>query len=96
MKNLMAKARTVEDPYLIFMTVNGEWEWRVLKSYQGDDFKPYARWYCATRSPLNFGRWEYGDVYCDTVREHGIDVTEEVRAAEKLVKEALTKTGKPI
>jgi len=84
MRNERGKQRTVKDPYLIFQTPNGEWEWRVLKAYQADDSKPFARWYCGTRSPGTFGRWEYGDAYCADVIRNGIDVTEEVKVAEKL------------
>lgn len=84
MKNTRRKQRTVESPYLVFRAQNEDWEWRVLKAYQADDEAPFARWYCATRSPGTFGRWEYGDAYCADVKRHGIDVTKEILVAEKL------------
>lgn len=61
MANLMRKSRKVENPYMIYTA--GDWEWRVLKSYQGDNNKPFARAFCAVKSPYTFGSWEYGDVY---------------------------------
>lgn len=67
-KNEMAKKRPVDNPYEIWKSANGEWEWRVLKKWQADDFKQYARWYCAVKSPHTFGSWEYGDVYAADVR----------------------------
>jgi hypothetical protein len=45
-KNLFAKLRKVDNPYEVWATDDG-WEWRVLKKYQVDDDKPFARWFCA-------------------------------------------------
>lgn len=62
-KNIHGKKRPVEDPYYSF--VDGEWEWRVLKRYQSPEKEkqnPYARWFCAVKSPHTTG-WEYGDTY---------------------------------
>lgn len=64
-KNLMAKTRKVEQPYEVW-TAPG-WEWRVLKKYQADDLKPYARWFCAVKGPGTFGGYDYGDVYAAEV-----------------------------
>jgi hypothetical protein len=58
------KTRTLDDPYAIF--VAGSWEWRVLKRYQNpenESANPYAAWFCAVRSPLTYGSWDYGDTY---------------------------------
>lgn len=60
-KNLYGKTRPVEKPYEIWK--RGDWEWRVLKKWQLDDKAPYARAYCAVRSPMTYDEWEYGDTY---------------------------------
>lgn len=65
-KNTMLKTRPVDNPYEVYKNLYG-WEWRVLKKYQADDHKPYARWFCAVMSPYTFGSWEYGDVYAQEV-----------------------------
>jgi len=39
-KNLMVKMRTKENPYEIWKSADGTWEWRVMKKYQADDNKP--------------------------------------------------------
>ena len=61
-KNLFAKLRKVDNPYEVWATDDG-WEWRVLKKYQVDDDKPFARWFCAVKSPNTFGSFDMGDVY---------------------------------
>ena len=35
-KNLCLKERKVEEPYEIWRTPDGSWEWRVLKKWQVD------------------------------------------------------------
>ena len=62
--NLCAKTRKVEEPYEVWRA--GSWEWRVLKKYQTPEREaanPYARWFCAVKSPFTYGDWEYGDTY---------------------------------
>lgn len=68
MANPMGKSRKVDNPYMTF--VYGDWEWRVLKSYQADNAKPYARAFMAVRSPYTFGSWEYGDTYWSDIPEY--------------------------
>jgi len=67
MKNTMNKTRKVENPYEVYRSnLLPDWEWRVLKKYQNpeDEAKnEYARWFCAVKSPMTYGSWEYGDVY---------------------------------
>ena len=65
MKNECAKSRPVTDPYEVW--VLGDWEWKVLKKYQADDNKPFARWFCAVTSPYTYGSPELGDVYASEV-----------------------------
>lgn len=69
MKNAMGKTRKVDNPYMVYVRTG--WEWRVLKAYQSPEKElanPYARWYCAVRSPFTHGSWEYGDVYCKDIK----------------------------
>jgi len=67
-KNLHAKTRSVDEPYLII--TEGDWEWRVLKRYQSPDAEranPYARWFVAVKSPMTYGSWEMGDSYISEI-----------------------------
>lgn len=73
-KNLRGKTRNVENPYEIWASHDGSWEWRVLKVWQADDNKPYARYFCAVRSPFTYGSWEYGDVYVAEVKGNAVQV----------------------
>jgi hypothetical protein len=68
--NACLKERKVEDPYEIWQTPDGSWEWRVLKKWQADDVNPYARWFCAVKSPFTYGSWEYGDIYVKDIIDH--------------------------
>lgn len=62
MKNACAKTRTKDNPYEVWTSYNGEWTWKVLKKWQIDDYKPFARWFCFVTSPF-CPEGEYGDVY---------------------------------
>ena len=72
-KNPMGKTVKKEAPYKVFVAPG--WEWRVLKSYQLDDNKQYARWFTAVRSNFTYGSWELGDSYVADVRGNGREVT---------------------
>jgi len=68
MKNLFGKGRKVDNPYATYKL--GDWEWRVLKTYQRkdkEDTNQYARWFTACRSPMTYGSWEYGDAYINEI-----------------------------
>lgn len=69
------KTRDVDDPYEIW--VSEGWEWRVLKKWQIDDDKPYARWFCGVKSPATFGNYEMGDVYVKEITEHATKVSKD-------------------
>jgi hypothetical protein len=73
MKNLMNKERKVDNPYEVYRSkVLPNWEWRVLRKYQNEENEkknPYARWFCAVKSPMTWGEWEYGDVYVKDILE---------------------------
>ena len=66
------KTREVEKPYAIYR--NGDWEWRILKTYQHPDKEKtnqYARWFVAAKSPMTYGSWEYGDTYAKEIQQYG-------------------------
>lgn len=76
MKNFMGKTRELDNPYMVFKNDSG-WEWRVLKAYQTPDKEisnPYARWFCAVKSPMTHGSWDYGDTYVKDVKSNSICV----------------------
>jgi len=68
-KNLCGKTRPVDNPYEIWKSFDGTWEWKVLKKYQkpSKELKNrFARWFCAVSSPYTqytHGSYELGDVY---------------------------------
>ena len=62
-KNPFGKSRPVDNPYEVWENPQG-WTWHVLKKYQLERNEgQYARWFCAVKSPMTYGEWEYGDVY---------------------------------
>lgn len=63
----MKKTRPVDNPYEIRR--QGDWEWKILKSYHNDTSTPYARAFCAVSSPYTFGGYDMGDVYWSDI-EH--------------------------
>ncbi len=63
-KNPFGKTRDADSPYAIYRS--GDWEWRVLKTYQRPDKERENRraaWLCAVKSPYTFGSFEMGDTY---------------------------------
>ena len=64
-KNQFAKTRPKENPYEVW-EANG-WTWNVLKKWQVDDEKPYARWFCFVTSPY-CPEGEYGDTYVAEIK----------------------------
>lgn len=65
-KILCAKIRKTETPWAIFE--DGGWEWRVLKNYQKDANKDFARWFCQVKSPY---ATDLGDTYVAEVCNSG-------------------------
>ena len=64
--NPFGKTRNQDAPYAIFQSPNGQWEWRVLKTYKhpkNEVKDPFARWFVAAKSPHTFGEFELGDSY---------------------------------
>jgi len=70
-KNLMGKGRTklTDKPYIELVGVGDGWKYHVLKTYQADGSKPYARAMCEV---WGLGH-DVGDVYIDALRR--LDIT---------------------
>ena len=66
--NPFAKTRPVTNPYEVWASKDG-WEWHVLKKWQVDDSKPYARWFCLVKSPF-VPEGEMGDVYVTEIKAY--------------------------
>lgn len=62
MKNLQAKTRPTNNPYEVWQSFDGTWTWNVLKKWQSDDNKTYARWFCNVVTPI-VPDGELGDCY---------------------------------
>lgn len=63
-KNVMGKQRKFDGtPYITFGSLDGTWEWKLLKSWQADNGKKFARWFMGVTSPFTFGSADYGDTY---------------------------------
>ena len=67
MKNLCGKMRPKDNPYETWQSFDGTWTWAVLKKWQANDDKPYARWFCNVITPCMPGG-EMGDVYVAEVK----------------------------
>lgn len=64
------KERPIDRPYEIWQTPDGSWTWKVLKKWQKDDDKPFARWLCAVSSPMTYGMDDIGDVYVADIKTY--------------------------
>jgi len=73
MKNTQAKIVSRENAYEVWQTVDQRWTWYVLKKWQVDDNKPYARWFCEVVSPYT-PEGEMGDVYVDEIKSQAIKI----------------------
>ena len=73
-KNLCGKMRKVDEPYEVWKSLDGTWTWNVLKKWQVDDDKPYARWFCGVKSPMTYGEYELGDVYVANIKGYAVRV----------------------
>ena len=71
MKNECAKTRPTTNPYEVW--TNGSWTWKVLKKWQADDGKPYARWFCMVTSPY-CPDGEMGDAYVAEIKSNAYRV----------------------
>jgi hypothetical protein len=69
--NPCARRVSPEHAYEVYATLDFSWVFYVLKKYQspaGEAKNPYARWYCATSSPLTYGELEFGDIYAADIK----------------------------
>ena len=74
MKNLCGKTRPTDNPYEVWVSRDGSWTWNVLKKWQADDDKPFARWFCNVVTPM-MPRGEMGDVYVSEIKANAYRVT---------------------
>lgn len=68
-KNLCAKTVKRENAYEVWQA--GDWTWYVLKKYQADDNKPYARWFCDVVTPI-CPEGEMGDVFVSEIKQYAV------------------------
>ena len=68
-KNPYAKTRPRGRPYETWTSRDGTWKWNVLKKWQVDDDKPYAKWFCDVVTPI-MPEGEMGDVYVAEIKRH--------------------------
>jgi hypothetical protein len=73
MKNLCAKTVKRENAYEVWESFDGSWTWYVLKKWQADDDKPYARWFCSVVTP-HIPNGELGDVYVADIKANAVKV----------------------
>ena len=59
--------RPATNPYETWQSFDGSWTWKVLKKWQVDDNKEYARWFCFVTSPF-CPSGEMGDVYVSEIK----------------------------
>jgi len=81
MKNLCGKMRKKDDPYEVWVGM-GHWEWHVLKKWQADDNKPYARWLCLVKSPF-VPHGEMGDVYVSDIKSNAVKLFDHTAIPER-------------
>lgn len=64
MKNIAGKTRKTDNPYAVWTDPYTGWEYKLLKSWQGDNSQVNSRWFMWVRG------WgtDMGDTYCDEVR----------------------------
>ncbi len=74
MKNLQAKTVTRENAYEVWASKDGgSWMWYVLKKWQADDDKKFARWFCDVVTPA-MPQGEMGDVYVSEIKENAVRI----------------------
>ncbi len=71
MKNECAKTRPKNNPYEVWEDNHFGWTWNVLKKWQADDNKPFARWFCNVVTPI-MPNGEMGDVYVSEIKKRAV------------------------
>lgn len=82
MKNECGKTRPKDNPYEIWRSFDGSWEWRVLKKWQTPEKEAgnqYARWFCSVTSPF-CPHGEMGDVYVAEIKSQATKVSSDAPA----------------
>lgn len=72
-----AKTRPIDNPYETYHSLDGTWEWRVLKHYASSEREardPYARVFTAVKSPFTYGKWELGDSYLRDIQNNVLEL----------------------
>ena len=75
--NLCKKQRKVDDPYEVWKSVDGTWEWRVLskqRSPSNEAKDPYSTWFVGVKSPYTYGRYELGSDYAHSIMKNAVKV----------------------
>jgi len=72
-KNLCSKTVSRENAYEVWQSHNKSWTWYVLKKWQVNDNKQYARWFCDVVTPI-CPDGELGDVYVKEIKENAIRI----------------------
>lgn len=81
-KNPYGKTRPADKPYEIWASPDGSWRWEILRKYQLDDEKQYARAFGRVRSPY-VPHGELGDFYLAVLTEaHAVKVYEDPEIAK--------------
>ncbi len=82
MKNLMGKSRKIgERPYMVFeipLQDGGVWRIEVLKSWQADGSKQYARAFCRVITPMTGSSGDLGDTYVEDIYGEVVDFDPDV------------------
>lgn len=72
-KNVRAKTVTRDNAYQVWQTPDGSWTWYVLKEWQADDSKPYARWFTEVVTPYT-PSGEIGDTYVSEIKANAVRI----------------------
>lgn len=72
-KNLCGKTVKRENAYEVWRSLDGTWTWYVLKKWQADDDKEFARWFCDVVTPI-VPEGEMGDVFVSEIKANAIRI----------------------
>lgn len=78
MKNLCGKTVKRAAAYEVWEAKDanapsGTWTWYVLKKWQAEDNKPFARWFCEVVTPM-CPHGEMGDVYVTDIKKNAVRI----------------------
>ena len=82
MKNLCGKTVQRDQAYQVWQSFDGSWTWYVLKMWQADDSKPWARWFCEVTSPHTYPSSDLGDTYVTDVKGNARKIVNRVPGHE--------------